>query len=439
MRVMNKKVFLQTFGCQMNEYDSELVRAILSEAGYVFTENEAEADVVMLNTCSVRENAQRKVYGHIHDVRHRRKGNPVLIGILGCMATGLRKDLIEDEDLGLDFVVGPDSYKRLPQIFQGVLEKQGKGYDVTLSEFETYSDVYPARLGGVNAWVAVMRGCNNFCSFCIVPFTRGRERSRSVENILDEVRRLVGEGFQQVTLLGQNVNSYHHDGKDFAALLDAVSRIHGIRRIRFTSPHPKDFPDSLIKVVGENPKICKHIHLPLQAGNDRVLGLMNRHYTAVDYIGLVEKIRKACPAVAITTDIIVGFPTETALEFEDTVRVMKTVEFDSAFIFKYSPRPNTQAARDLKDDVPEAEKTAWIVRINKLQTDISLKKNKARVGMIEEVLVEDTEKIKGGVVYARDDANKVVVLPAGHSKVGDFMNVRIIRATPHQLKGDITS
>ena len=432
-----KRIFLQTFGCQMNEYDSELVRAILSEAGYVFTQEEAEADVIMLNTCSVRENAHRKVYGHIHDIRHRCKERVPFIGILGCMATGLRKELAEHKGLGLDFVVGPDSYKRLPQILQGVFEKQEQGYDVTLSEFETYSDVYPTRMGGVNAWVAVMRGCNNFCSFCIVPFTRGRERSRSVMNILDEVNRLSEEGFQQVTLLGQNVNSYHHEGNDFAALLEAVSRIEGIRRIRFSSPHPKDFPDSLIKVVAENPKVCKHIHLPLQAGNDRVLGLMNRHYTGADYLSLVENIRKACPSVALTTDIIIGFPTETAVEFEDTVRIMTAVEFDSAFMFKYSPRPNTQAARELKDDVPEVEKIRRIVRINKLQTDISLKKNKVRVGSVEEVLVEDVEKIKGGVAHARDDANKIVVVPSGHLKVGDFLGVRIIRATPHQLKGEL--
>lgn len=421
----------------MNEYDSELVRAILAEAGYSFTENESEADVVMLNTCSVRENAHRKVYGEVHAIHHRQKGRRVIVGVLGCMATGLRKELAEDKNLGLDLVVGPDSYKRLPQILEEVLEGQSRGYDVTLSEFETYADVYPNRTGGVNAWVAVMRGCNNFCSFCIVPFTRGRERSRSVENILDEVRRLVGEGFSQVTLLGQNVNSYQHEGRDFAVLIDEVSRISGLRRIRFTSPHPKDFPESLIKVVAENPKVCKHIHLPLQSGNDRVLQLMNRHYTGAGYLGLVDRIRKACPSIALTTDIIVGFPTETAEEFEDTVRVMKAVGFDAAFIFKYSPRPNTQAARELRDDVADSEKTSRIVRINRLQTDISLKKNEVRIGSIEEVVVEVVDKTRDGLVYARDDANKVVTLLSGDIKVGDFLNVRIVRATPHQLKGEV--
>jgi tRNA-2-methylthio-N6-dimethylallyladenosine synthase len=430
------KIYLQTFGCQMNEYDSELVRAILSDAGYAFTDNELEADIVMLNTCSVRENAHRKVYGNIHEIRHRRQGNPVLIGILGCMATGLRQQLLDDKHLALDFVVGPDSYKRLPQILKEVCGDKRRGYDVTLSEFETYADVYPSRTSGLNAWVAVMRGCNNFCSFCIVPFTRGRERSRPVGNIVDEVKRLEGEGFKQVTLLGQNVNSYHHEGHDFACLLDEVSRVSGIERIRFTSPHPKDFPESLIKVLAENPKVCKQVHLPLQAGSDRVLELMNRNYTATDFMTLVEKLRKACPQLAISTDVIVGFPTETDADFEATISIMKAVQFDSAFMFKYSQRPNTEAARKLKNDVAELVKTARIVRLNMLQTGISFQKNKALVGQIQPVLIECVERVKGGPAYARNDANKIVVLPHGPFKVGDLVSARITRATPHQLKGE---
>lgn len=455
-----KKVFLMTYGCQMNEYDSELVRSILDEAGYAFTSDEIEADIILLNTCSVRENAHRKVYGNIHDIRHRRKGKPVLIGILGCMATGLRKELLEDKSLKLDLVVGPDSYKRLPAILDGLFgtpslcpsgatqddkkvegsaqdNDKHRGYDVTLSEFETYEDVYPARTGGVNAWVAIMRGCNNFCSFCIVPYTRGRERSRSVVSIIDEVRRLANEGFKQVTLLGQNVNSYHHDGCDFASLLEDVSRIQGIERVRFTSPHPKDFSDSLIRVVAENPKVCKQVHLPLQAGNDRVLAAMNRHYTGKEFMALVGRLRKACPTLALSTDVIVGFPTETDAEFEDTLRVMKEVCFDNAFIFKYSVRPNTKAARDMNDDVSEIEKTDRIVRLNMMQTNISLEKNKALVGQVQQVMIEETGKIKGGSVYGRNDANKVVTLSGGNFKAGDMIEVRILRATPHQLKGEV--
>ncbi len=353
------------------------------------------------------------------------------------MATGLRQQLIEDKHLALDFVVGPDSYKRLPQILKDVTGEMGSGYDVTLSEFETYEDVYPSRTSGFNAWVAVMRGCNNFCSFCIVPYTRGRERSRSVDNIVDEVKRLADEGFKQVTLLGQNVNSYQHEGHDFAYLLDEVSRIEGISRIRFTSPHPKDFPDSLIKVLAGNPKVCKQVHLPIQAGNDRVLALMNRHYTGREFMALVEKMRRACPEIAISTDVIVGFPTETEAEFEDTIRVMQEVQFDSAFIFKYSVRPNTEAARHLQDDVPEAVKTSRIVKLNKLQADMSFQKNKVLVGQVQFVMIESVERVKGGPVYARNDANKIVVLPHGSFKVGDFVSVRITRATPHQLKGEL--
>ncbi|MFH0754531.1 MAG: tRNA (N6-isopentenyl adenosine(37)-C2)-methylthiotransferase MiaB [Candidatus Omnitrophota bacterium] len=440
-REFGKVVHITTYGCQMNEYDSELVRSILSEAGYSFVDDDCLADIVMLNTCSVRENAHNKVYGYIHEIRHRRKGKPVLIGILGCMATGLRKELAENKSLSLDFIVGPDSYKRLPQILNDIHKNHSRGYDVTLSEFETYADVYPSRTQGVNAWVAVMRGCNNFCSFCIVPFTRGRERSRSVRNILDEVRRLTDEGFKQVTLLGQNVNSYMSDGHDFAFLLDEVSKVKGVERIRFTSPHPKDFPESLIRVLAENPKVCKQVHLPLQAGNDRVLKLMNRHYTGAEFIALAQQLRKACPSLALSTDIIVGFPTETPEEFEDTVRVMDTVKFDTAFMFKYSVRPNTEASRKLEDDVPESEKTRRIVIINKLQTDISLLKNKAAVGEIQSVLIESIKESRTGNLQflARNDANKIVVFsPISNSnlKTGDFVQVKITRATPHQLKGE---
>ena len=423
----------------MNESDSEIVRAIMTAAGYSFVTEEAEADIVMLNTCSVRENAHRKVYGNIHEIRHRREGKPVLIGVLGCMATGLRKELLENKSLSLDFVVGPDSYKRLPEILRSVQEEHLQGFDVTLSEFETYSDVYPSRKEGVNAWVSVMRGCNNFCSFCIVPFTRGRERSRPVVNIVDEVKRLADEGFKQVTLLGQNVNSYRHDNHDFAVLLDEVSKVSGIRRIRFTSPHPKDFPENLIQMIAQNPKVCKQVHLPLQAGNDRVLAEMNRNYTGEEFIDLAARLRRAHPGLCLSTDIIIGFPTESDTDFEDTVRVVKEVQFDSAFIFKYSVRPNTQAARDMKDDVSEEKKTGRIIRLNMIQTDISLERNKLQVGQIQEIMIEQTERVKGGAAYGRNDANKIVALPHGEFILGQFLNVCIIRATPHQLKGECTA
>ena len=390
------KIFVETYGCQMNEYDTELVKSILVKENYTFVQSELEADIVMLNTCAIREHAHRKVYGRIHEIKHKRRTHDTghktqgpLIGILGCMATNLRTELLENKNLDIDFIAGPDSYKRLPQLIQEALGTGEKPFDLTLSEFETYSDVYPSRQEGVNAWIATSRGCNNFCTFCVVPYTRGRERSRTVDNVLDEVKRLADEGFKQVTLLGQNVNSYHDGQNDFADLLEAVSRVDGIKRIRFTSPHPKDFPEKVLKVVAQNPKVCKHIHLPLQAGNSRILDLMNRTYTQEEFLALVDKTRKLIPNIALSTDIIVGFCSETDQEFQDTVKVMKEVEFDSAFIFKYSERKGTIASKKYPDDVSDEEKTRRIMRLNDLQKKITLKKNLAHIGEIQEVLIEE--------------------------------------------------
>ena len=432
------KIFLETYGCQMNEYDSELVRAILKKENYEFVTDELEADIVMLNTCAVREHAHRRVYGRVHRIRHARgKDSPVMIGILGCMATNLRQALLEDRSLKIDFIVGPDSYKRLPQLIREASDEGRKSCDVTLSEFETYSDIYPSRMqGGVNAWVAVMRGCNNFCTFCVVPYTRGRERSRSVENVKDEVRHLAGEGFKQVTLLGQNVNSYFHDGHDFAYLMDEVSKVQGIERIRFTSPHPKDFPDRFLDLMAVNPKICKHIHLPLQAGNNRILDMMNRAYTNEDFLRLADKIRTKIPEVALTTDIIVGFPTETDGEFEDTLQVISKVQFDSAFTFKYSERQGTIASKKYPDDVPESIKTERIMCLNEIQKEITLKKNQAHIGQVLEILIEPALEDKPSTnAVGRTDGNKLVILPQNGYKIGDLIKVNITAATPHALKG----
>ncbi len=465
-----KKVFIQTWGCQMNEYDTELVRSILVKAGYVFVPTEDEADIVLLNTCAVREHAHRKIYGRVHEIHHKFNGNSPLIGILGCMATNLRTELLENRRLKIDFIAGPDSYKRLPALIRECFGDEGRGtrderrkvFDVTLSEFETYSDVYPRRERGVNAWLAVMRGCNNFCTFCVVPYTRGRERSRSVASVVEETKRLAGEGFKQVTLLGQNVNSYYcpflekmdnsnprdlvstkgrnqrgvTSGADFADLLEAVSKVEGIERVRFTSPHPKDFPDKLLTVVASNPKVCKHIHLPLQAGNDRILTLMDRTYTQMEFLTLVDNIRRIYPDMALTTDIIIGFPSETGAEFEDTFRVVKEVEFDSAFIFKYSQRRGTIAERKFLDDVPAESKTERIVRLNELQKEISLKKNHAHIGQVQEVLIESlgTKRSKQDF-QGRNDANKLVTLSNGDYIIGEMVRVEITGASAHTLKG----
>ncbi len=444
------KVYLETYGCQMNEYDSELVKAILTKANYSFIDDETKADIVMLNTCAIREHAHRKVYGRIHAIRHARKHktqdtrhNP-LVGILGCMATNLRTDLLEDKHLKIDFIAGPDSYKRLPQLIEEASQFEDRGsrienrkpFDLTLSEIETYSDIFPKPESGVGAFVSVQRGCNNFCTFCVVPYTRGRERSRSIENVAEEVKQLADNGFQQVTLLGQNVNSYNHEGADFADLIEAVSKINRIRRIRFTSPHPKDFPDKLLDVITNNPKACKHIHLPLQSGNDRILDLMNRTYTQKEFLQLVDKIRIKCPSIALTTDIIVGFSSETDEEFEDTVNVMNKIQFDSAFIFKYSERKQTIAQRNLPDNVSDDKKTTRIVRLNELQKDICLKKNEAHIGETHDILIE-----REGTTQLRDksagrtDGHKLVVLDRAPYKRGDWAKVKIAGASPNALTG----
>jgi len=418
----------------MNEYDSELVRSILKKADYEFVPKEADADIVMLNTCAIREHAHRKVYGRVHNIRHTRNGKPVMIGILGCMATNLRQDLFQDRSMRIDFIAGPDSYKKLPDLIREAAGEGEKPYDVTLSEFETYSDIAPSRKEGVNAWIAVMRGCNNFCTFCVVPYTRGRERSRSPENVIEEVRRLSDEGFKQVTLLGQNVNSYRYEDHDFAYLMDEVSKVPGIERIRFSSPHPKDFPDHFIDLMAANPKICKHMHMPLQAGNNRILDMMNRTYTNEEFLNLVYKIRTKIPNVTLTTDIIVGFPTETDGEFEDTLEVVKKSEFDSAFNFKYSERQGTIASKNYPDDVPEEIKTERIMQLNELQKGITLKKNQAHIGQTLEILVEPPTKENSVYSVGRTDGGKLVVLPKGDHIFGSIIKVSITEASPHALK-----
>lgn len=453
-------IFLETYGCQMNEYDTELVKAILAKENYAFTKDELEADVIMLNTCAIREHAHRKIYGRIHEIKYKRselkepekRDKPFKIGILGCMATNLRTELLENRNINIDFIAGPDSYKRLPQLieesFAGDDDHAGAGFkpvltqkpfDVTLSEFETYSDVYPQREKGINAWIAVMRGCNNFCTFCVVPYTRGRERSRSLDNVVDEAKRLADDGFKQITLLGQNVNSYRHDEHDFADLMQAVSRVNGIERIRFTSPHPKDFPDKFLDVMADNPKICKQIHLPLQSGSDRILDLMNRTYTRDEFLRLVDKIRAKIPNVAFSTDVIVGFCTEKDEDHQDTCNVMEQVEFDSAFIFKYSQRKQTIASRKFEDDVPDFIKTERIVNLNELQKEISYKKYQEHIGRVEPVIIESEEANKTKDAYfGKADSNKsVIIRKKGNYKTGDLVQVKITGASPNVLRGEL--
>jgi tRNA-2-methylthio-N6-dimethylallyladenosine synthase len=407
--VRSPTVFIETFGCQMNEYDTELVRSILKDKGYGFTDSADSADIVLLNTCAIRENAHNKVFGHLGALKPLKEEKGLVIGVLGCMAQNLKKDLLEG-DSPIDVLAGPDSYRSLPELLEKAAAG-GKGMAVDLSEYETYADITPDRVEGITAWIAVMRGCDNFCTFCVVPYTRGRERSREFDGVVREAEAVAASGCKQITLLGQNVNSYRDGARDFADLLVAVAEVRGIERVRFTSPHPKDFPDKLLEAVTSHPKICKHIHLPLQAGNDRILRLMDRTYTRADYLALVDKIRRLCQEIALTTDIIAGFCSETEADFADTEEIVREVEFHSAYTFKYSERKNTIAARKYADDVPDVVKAARVTRLVEMQRAISLKKNREMIGKTVEVLVEGEGKRSPDQWMGRTDGNIVTVFP----------------------------
>ncbi len=406
-------VHIETFGCQMNEYDTEIVRALLKARGFGMTEERDRADVILLNTCAIREHAHTRVYGHLAELRAVKKRRPLVVGVLGCMAQNLKQELAETEPL-VDVLVGPDAYRRLPDLLVRAVDARGRGradrgLAVDLSEYETYEDILPERVEGVNAWIAVTRGCDNFCTFCVVPYTRGRERSRDPEGILREAESLLAQGHKQITLLGQNVNSYRHGGWDFARLILAVADLPGLERVRFTSPHPKDFPPALLEAVAGHPRICNHIHLPLQAGSDRILELMDRTYTRREYLALVEDIRRRIPDVALTTDIICGFCSETEDDFLATVRTVGEVGYHSAFIFKYSERKNTIAARKYPDDVPDHVKTDRVGRLVELQRRLSLHKNQSLVGTTVPVLVEGDAKRSARQWMGRTDTNVTVV------------------------------
>jgi tRNA-2-methylthio-N6-dimethylallyladenosine synthase len=390
-----------------------------------------------LNTCAIRENAHEKIYHRLDDLKGRkRRQKNLVIGVLGCMAQNLRQELAEHAPI-VDIVAGPDSYKRLPVLIDSVLGTGEKGLDFSLSEYETYSDIAPQRMPGVNAWIAIMRGCDNFCTFCVVPYTRGRERSREPQNIVAETHRIAAEGFKQVTLLGQNVNSYRYEEADFADLMQMVAEVSGIRRVRFTSPHPKDFPRKLLHVMAANPKLCKHIHLPLQAGSDSVLERMNRTYTKQEFLNLVDEIRELIPEVSLTTDIICGFCGETEDDFEQTLEIIRRVEFDSAFMFKYSQRKHTIAERKFQDDVPDEKKTQRLMRLIDLQREISRKHNAAEIGKVYEVLVEEPSKKNPNEWLGRTDQNKGVVFFDESAKPGVFVRVRINAAGTNTLRGTV--
>ncbi|CUS82724.1 tRNA-2-methylthio-N6-dimethylallyladenosine synthase [Candidatus Kryptonium thompsonii] len=431
-----RKIYIETYGCQMNLADSEIVLGIMKNHGYTLTDDASRADVILVNTCSVREHAEQRVIGRLSSFLRYKKRNPnLVIGVLGCMAERLKKRLIEEENLA-DIVVGPDEYRKLPQLVNDAFAGH-KGIAVRLSKVETYDDITPLRTEGISAWITVMRGCDKFCTFCVVPFTRGRERSRPLKSIVKEVEMLSARGYREVTLLGQNVNSYRDGDYDFADLLSAVAQVDRNMRVRFTTSHPKDMSDKLIKTIAEHPNICNYIHLPVQSGSDRILQLMNRTYDRKHYLELVKKIRETIPGVSLSTDIIAGFPTETEEDHKMTLSLLEEVRFDGAFMFKYSPREGTKAY-EMGDDVPDEVKIRRLNEIIELQQRISHEINQGMIGSEVEVLVEGESKRSSEQWMGRTDTNKVVIFPRSDEiKPGDYIIVRINKATSATLFGDI--
>ena len=428
-----KLVYIETYGCQMNLADSEVVGGILAKEGYGFTQDMSQADVILVNTCAIRDNAEQRIYGRIGLFGTYKKQKPGrLIGILGCMAERLRFKLVEEERL-VDLVVGPDEYRKLPSLIENALVGE-KGIATRLSRVENYEDIVPLRTDGISAWLSVMRGCDKFCTFCVVPFTRGRERSRSLQSVVDEVRDLVGRGFKEVTLLGQNVNSYGDGTYDFADLMRNVAAVDRTLRVRFTTSHPQDMSDKLIETIATNDNVCKYIHLPVQSGSNRILELMNRTYTIEHYLSLVERIRKAMPGASLTTDIISGFPTETEDEHRMTVELMRHVRYDGAYTFKYSPRENTKAW-EMVDDVPEEVKGQRVFEISQLQQNICSELNQPLIGTVERILVEGPSKKSENEWSGRTDSNRTVIFSRSDEQAGEYADILIERANAATLFG----
>lgn len=436
--IKSPKLYIETYGCQMNVADSEVVASIMGMAGCEITETIDDADVVLLNTCSIRDNAEQKIFSRLQFLQSlRRRRGKLIVGVIGCMAERVRDTLQQEH--GVDIVVGPDAYLDLPALFEAA-QAGHKAINVELSTTETYRDVIPRRLGAnrVSGFVSIMRGCDNFCSYCIVPYTRGRERSRAVDSILAEIGDLKSRGFKEVTLLGQNVNSYRYEAPDgsvvtFAELLRIVSDAAPEMRIRFTTSHPKDLSDEVIAVIAERPNLCRHIHLPVQSGSNEILKLMNRKYTREWYLDRVAAIRRAMPDCTITTDMFSGFHDETEADFEETLSLMREVGFDSAFMFKYSERPGTLASRQMPDNVPEDVKIERLNRMIALQNELSAESNRRDVGKTFEVLVEGIAKRGTDHLVGRTSGNKACVLPRGEHHVGEFVRVKVVDSTSATL------
>ena len=436
----NKKLFIETYGCQMNVADSEVIASVMQMAGYSTAETLNEADAVFLNTCSIRDNAEQKVLNRLeffHSLKKKRK--KLIVGVLGCMAERVKEDLIENHHV--DLVVGPDAYLSLPDLIASV-EAGEKAINVELSTSETYREVIPSRICGnhISGFVSIMRGCNNFCTYCIVPYTRGRERSRDIESILNEVKDLITKGYKEITLLGQNVNSYRFETENeiitFPMLLRAVAQNAPGVRIRFTTSHPKDMSDETLKVIAEMPNVCKHIHLPVQSGSSRILKMMNRKYTREWYLERVAAIRRIIPECGLSTDIFSGFHSETEEDHQQSLSLMEACGFDSAFMFKYSERPGTYASKNLKDDIPEEVKITRLNEIIALQNRLSAESNQRCIGKEYEVLVEGVSKRSRDQLFGRTEQNRVVIFDRAGHRVGDYVRVRITDASSATLKGE---
>jgi tRNA-2-methylthio-N6-dimethylallyladenosine synthase len=435
-----KRLYIETYGCQMNVADSEVVASVMEMDGYGVTQELKDADAIFINTCSIRDNAEQRVLGRLAELSAMKRKKPsLIIGIIGCMAERVKEKLFEE---GADLVVGPDAYLDLPNLV-GQAENGQKAINVELSRSETYNQVMPARLGAnkISGFVSIMRGCNNFCSYCIVPYTRGRERSRDHQSIIKEIADLSIKGYKEVTLLGQNVNSYHYTENDhnitFANLLELVAKEFPNLRIRFTTSHPKDMSDEILQVVAQHSNICRHIHLPMQSGSTRILDMMNRKYTREWYMDRIKAIKRIIPECGISTDVFCGFHSETEEDHQQTIELMKWAGFDSAFMFKYSERPGTYASSHLPDDVDEEVKGRRLQEIIDLQLELSHKSNQSDMGKEFEVLVEGVSKKSKEELFGRSSQNKVVVFPRQNFKAGDFVKVRITSVTAATLIGEL--
>lgn len=442
--IFDKKLFIETYGCQMNVADSEVVASVMGMSGYSVTDNIDDADAILLNTCSIRDNAEQKIISRLSflsSLRRKRRNHRLIVGVIGCMAERVRDTLINDYEV--DLVAGPDSYLDLPNLFAAV-EAGEKAINVELSTTETYRDIIPARITGnvVSGFISIMRGCNNFCSYCIVPYTRGRERSREAASILNELADLRNKGFKEVTLLGQNVNSYKYTDGDgnvitFAQLLSMVAEAAPDMRVRFTTSHPKDMSDEIIDVIARYPNVCNHIHLPVQSGSNSVLKAMNRHYTREWYLDRIAAIKKAIPDCGISTDMFTGFHNESEEDFQETLSLMREVGFDAAFMFKYSERPGTMASKNLPDNIAEDVKIDRLNRMIALQNELSLESNRRDIGKTFDVLVEGISKRSKEQFVGRTQQNKTMVFPRGNHRIGDIIKVKVLEASSATLIGEL--